>query len=78
MTGVQTCALPICEGSHVLLRPGGASQTVHLTSSVTDLEKFVGMQVRVWGETFRGRSAGWLMDVGRVEVIKTVGTAPEK
>lgn len=66
------------EGSHVLLRPGGASQTVHLTSSVTDLEKFVGMQVRVWGETFRGRSAGWLMDVGRVEVIKTVGTAPEK
>lgn len=66
------------DGSHVLLRPGGVSQTVHLTSSVTDLEKFVGMEVKVWGETFRGRNAGWLMDVGRVEVIKTVGSAPEK
>lgn len=64
------------EGSHALLRPGGASQTVYLTSSVTDLDKFVGMDVRVWGETFSSQTAGWLMDVGRVEVIEVKGTDP--
>lgn len=64
------------EGSHALLRQGGASQTVYLTSSVTDLDKFVGMDVRVWGETFSGQSVGWLMDVGRVEVLNTQGTDP--
>src|SRR5688572_2970642 len=31
------------EGSHKLLRPGGETQTVYLTSSVTDLSKFDGM-----------------------------------
>ncbi|MBQ6436515.1 hypothetical protein IJJ27_03070 [bacterium] len=65
------------EGSHMLLRPGGVSQTVYLTSSVTDLDKFVGMDVRVWGETFKGQTAGWLMDVGRVEVLEVEGTQPE-
>lgn len=64
------------EGSHKLLRPGGASQTVYLTSSVTDLDVFDGMEVKIWGETFKGQKAGWLMDVGRVEVVKTSGTAP--
>jgi hypothetical protein len=57
------------EGSHSLLREGGVSQTVYLTSSITDLDKLVGMQVKVWGETFKGQKAGWLMDVGRVQVI---------
>lgn len=64
------------EGSHKLLRPGGDSQTVYLTSSITDLNKFDGMQVKVWGETFKGQQAGWLMDVGRVQVINTQGAAP--
>ena len=64
------------EGSHKLLRPGGESQTVYLTSSVTDLDKFVGMQIQVWGETFKAQSAGWLMDVGRVKVINTQGQKP--
>lgn len=66
------------EGSHSLLRTGGKSQTVYLTSSVTDLDQFVGMEVKVWGETFGGQSAGWLMDVGRIEVINTQGTSPEE
>ncbi|MDO5561259.1 MAG: hypothetical protein Q4G02_00575 [bacterium] len=66
------------EGSHSLLRAGGASQTVYLTSSVTDLDKFVGMEIKVWGETFSGQKAGWLMDVGRVEVINVEGAAPEE
>lgn len=65
------------EGSHSLLREGGESQTVHLTSSVTDLDKFEGMEVKVWGETFRGQKAGWLMDVGRIEVINPEGQQPE-
>ncbi len=64
------------EGSHKLIRPGGDSQTVYLTSSITDLDKFDGMQVTVWGETFKAQTAGWLMDVGRVQVINTQGVKP--
>lgn len=64
------------EGSHRLLRAGGESQTVYLTSSVTDLAKFEGMEVKVWGETFKAQKAGWLMDVGRVEVVNPSGTPP--
>lgn len=65
------------EGSHQLLRPGGASQTVYLTSSIIDLDAFEGHQVTVWGETFKGQKAGWLMDVGRVKVEKLNAPNPE-
>lgn len=65
------------EGSHRLLRPGGESQTVYLTSSIIDLDEFVGHQVTVWGETFKGQKAGWLMDVGRVKVEKLNAPNPE-
>ncbi|OGG02490.1 hypothetical protein A2W14_01680 [Candidatus Gottesmanbacteria bacterium RBG_16_37_8] len=58
------------EGTHRLERPGGESQTVALTSSVLDLSQFEGKKVRVWGETFAGQTAGWFMDVGKVEVIE--------
>jgi len=64
------------EGSHKLLREGGASQTVYLTSSITDLDKLVGMKVKVWGETFKGQKAGWLMDVGRVQVVEVKAEPP--
>lgn len=64
------------EGSHSLLRPGGPSQTVYLTSSVTDLDRFEGMTIKVWGETNKGQKAGWLMDVGRVQVVNPQGEAP--
>ena len=57
------------EGTHKLIRPGGANQTVYLTSSVIDLDEFVGKKVEVWGETNKGQKAGWLMDVGRVRVL---------
>lgn len=56
------------EGTHKLVRPGGPSQTVYMTSSVIDLDTLVGDQVTVWGETFKGQKVGWLMDVGRVKV----------
>lgn len=57
------------EGQYHLERPGGPSQNVYLTSSVLDLSKFVGRKIKVWGETFKGEKAGWLMDVGRVQVL---------
>lgn len=57
------------EGTHKLVRPGGESQTVYLTSSVLDLNQFVGKKVKVWGQTYSAQKAGWLMDVGRVEVL---------
>ena len=59
----------IVEGSHQLIRPGGESQTAYLTSSVVDLNQFLGKCVQVWGETFAAQKAGWLMDVGRVKVL---------
>ncbi len=64
------------EGSHKLLRPGGDSQTVYLTSSVTDIDLFIGMEVEVWGETFKGQKAGWFMDVGRIKVVNTNAQPP--
>lgn len=64
------------EGSHKLLREGGISQTVFLTSSVTDLDKFQGMRVKVWGETFKAQKAGWLMDVGRVQIVDVKAQQP--
>ena len=58
------------EGSHHLEREGGDSQNVYLTSSIIDLDKFIDRKVRVWGETFEAQKAGWLMDVGRLEIIE--------
>lgn len=56
------------EGTHILVR-GDVSQNAYLTSSVIDLSKYVGKKVQVWGETFSGQKAGWLMDVGRIKVL---------
>lgn len=56
------------EGTHHLIREGGPSKYVYLTSTVIDLESFVGKKVMVWGETLSGKQAGWLMDVGKVKV----------
>ncbi len=58
------------EGSHHLVREGGESQYVYLTSSIIDLDQFVGRKVKVWGQTFEAQKAGWLMDVGRLEIVK--------
>ncbi|GIW64230.1 MAG: hypothetical protein KatS3mg092_0163 [Patescibacteria group bacterium] len=58
------------EGNFHLERPGGESQNVYLTSTTVDLSLYVGKKVRVWGKTFSGEKAGWLMDVGLVEILK--------
>lgn len=55
------------EGTHLLVRSGGA-QPVALTSSVVDLNQYVGKKVKVYGETQKALQEGWLMDVGKVEV----------
>jgi hypothetical protein len=58
------------EGAYHLVRPGGDSQKVYLTSSLIDLSKFLNRKIKVWGETQKAKFAGWLMDVGRVEVLE--------
>lgn len=57
------------EGQYHLVRPGGDSQNVYVTSSTVDLGQFTGKKIKVWGQTQTAQTAGWLMDVGRVEVL---------
>lgn len=56
------------EGQYHLVRPGGDSQNVYMTSSTVDLSQFIGKKIKVWGQTQQAQHAGWLMDVGRVEI----------
>ena len=56
------------EGSFHLERSGGASQNVYLTSTTVDLSLYIDKKVKVWGETFSAEKAGWLMDVGLIEL----------
>ena len=55
------------EGQYHLVRPGGDSQSVYMTSSTVDLSLFINRKVKVWGATQKAESAGWLMDVGKVK-----------
>lgn len=64
------------EGSYHLLRDGGKTQNVYLTSSIIDLSLFVGHKITVWGETFSAQKAGWLMDVGRVQIVELNAKPP--
>ncbi|MDO8269715.1 MAG: hypothetical protein Q7T54_03530, partial [Candidatus Levybacteria bacterium] len=57
------------EGEYHLERPGGDSQNVYMSSSTVDLAQFTGRKVKVWGQTNSAQKAGWLMDVGKVEVL---------
>lgn len=57
------------EGTHILVR-GDTSQNAYLTSSVVDLSKYEGKHVQVWGETYRGQKAGWLLNVGRIKIVE--------
>lgn len=58
------------EGQYHLVRPGGESQNVYLTSSTVDLSKYLKRKVKVNGQTQKAQTAGWLMDVGRVEILQ--------
>lgn len=58
------------EGQFHLVRPGGESQNVYLTSATVDLAKYLKRKIKVNGQTQKAQTAGWLMDVGRVEVLE--------
>lgn len=58
------------EGTHHLDRGQGGAKDVYLTSTVINLQNFVGKKVQVWGETIAAKHAGWLMDVGKIKVIE--------
>lgn len=57
------------EGAFHLERPGGPSQFVYLTSSIIDLSQFKDKKVKVWGKTEKPQKVGWLMDVGRLQIL---------
>lgn len=58
------------EGTHHLDRGAGPDKMVYLTSTVINLDNFVGKKVRVWGNTMAAQHAPWLMDVGKIKVIE--------
>ncbi len=59
------------EGTYHLVREGGASKYVALTSSMVDLDVFTGKNVSIWGDTLSSkRPGGWLMDVAKVQVTQ--------
>lgn len=66
--GVDTAGGINGEGQYHLVRVGGDSQNVYMTSSIVDLSLFTGKRIKVWGQTQKAQTAGWLMDVGRVQV----------
>jgi len=59
------------EGTHHLVRAEGRpDQNAYLTSSVVNLDDYVGKKVKVFGETFTAQKAGLLMDVGKIELLE--------
>lgn len=58
------------EGAFHLVRSGGDSQNVYLTSSFVDLSVLLDRKIKVWGQTQKAKSAGWLMDVGKVQILE--------
>lgn len=58
------------EGTYHLIRPGGVSQTVYLTSTLVDMGVFVGKKVEIRGKSVSAKYAPWLMEVGHIKVIE--------
>lgn len=58
------------EGTHYIDRGLGENKYVYLTSSVIDLDNFVDKKVTVWGETISAKYASWMIDVGKIKVVK--------
>ena len=67
-TGTLTTGGINGEGTFHLVREGGPSHYVYLTSSVVDLNNFVDKKVQIWGETLASKKAPWLMDVAKIQV----------
>lgn len=58
------------EGTHYIDRGLGESKYVYLTSSVVDLDSFIDKKVEIWGETISAKYASWMIDVGKIKVVK--------
>ena len=58
------------EGTHHLDRGLGTEKDVYLTSTVINLDDFVGKKVQIWGETISAQKAGWFMDVVKIKTIE--------
>ena len=56
------------EGTHHIERDNMPSHFVYLTSSVIDLESFVGKKVEIWGVTHASKKAPWLMEVSKIKI----------
>ncbi|MFC1625038.1 hypothetical protein ACFL15_01535 [Patescibacteria group bacterium] len=57
------------EGTHHLVRDDDPSHNIYLTSTVFDLQGYVGKKVRIWGDTMSSKEAGWLVDVGKIRQL---------
>jgi hypothetical protein len=57
-------------GTHILVREGGDSQRVSLTSSTVDLDLFADRKVEVKGQTNNSNKTGWLLDVGSIKILE--------
>ncbi len=68
-TGVLQVGALNGEGTHTLIVEGGPSKSVALTSTVIDLDTYVGKKVQVWGQTLSAQKVAWLMDVGKLKVL---------
>lgn len=58
------------EGTHKLEQGLGPDQDVYLLSNVLDLDSFIGKKVQIWGNKISAKNADWIMEVGRVKVMK--------
>lgn len=56
------------EGTHHIERDNMPSHFVYLTSSVIDLQSFVGKKVEIWGVTHASKKAPWLMEVSKIKI----------
>jgi hypothetical protein len=57
------------EGTHHLVREGGASRTAYITSSIIDLDQYIDRKVQVCGQTIAAKKAPWLMDIGYIKLL---------
>lgn len=58
------------EGTHHLDRSASHEQDAALSSTIINLDNFVGKKVEVKGQTISSKTSGWLMDVGKVKIVQ--------
>src|SRR3990167_10963907 len=56
-------------GTHTLKQNDDPSKDVALTSTIIDLDSYVGRKIQVWGQTLSAQQVSWLMDVGKLRVL---------